>query len=60
MAESSSVNEVVVASSNTSKETRVAAVEKMYSMLKAGKGDISAQDMVHVPYLVLDFPLMVC
>jgi len=49
------VNEVVVASASTSKDARVIAVERMYSMLEVEQNNLSASDMVCVSYLVLDF-----
>ncbi|KAF8125619.1 hypothetical protein EV363DRAFT_1225659 [Boletus edulis] len=53
LAESSNINEVVVASASTSKETRVAAVEKMYSMLEAAQNEMSALDMASIQSALL-------
>ncbi|KAG6369730.1 hypothetical protein JVT61DRAFT_13599 [Boletus reticuloceps] len=53
LAESSNINEVVVASASTSKETRVAAVEKMYSMLEAAQNKMSAPDMASIQSALL-------
>ncbi|KAF8440039.1 hypothetical protein L210DRAFT_3760928 [Boletus edulis BED1] len=53
LAESSNINEVVVASASTSKETRVAAVEKMYSMLEAAQNKMSALDMASIQSALL-------
>ncbi|KAI9571928.1 hypothetical protein HD554DRAFT_2300345 [Boletus coccyginus] len=48
LAESSNVNEVVVASASTSRDTRVIAVERMYSMLEVEQNNLSAPDMASI------------
>ncbi|KAF8124438.1 hypothetical protein EV363DRAFT_1540606 [Boletus edulis] len=53
LAESSNINEVVVASASASKETRVAAVEKMYSTLEAAQNKMSAPDVASIQSALL-------
>ncbi|KAG8215319.1 hypothetical protein J3R82DRAFT_8910 [Butyriboletus roseoflavus] len=53
LAESSDVNEIVVASASTSKVARVIAVERMYSTLEAAQDNLSAADMASIQSALL-------
>ncbi|KAG9310969.1 hypothetical protein JVU11DRAFT_8847 [Chiua virens] len=53
LAESSNVNEIIVASSSTSRDARAASVEKMYSTLESAKDALSAPDMASIQSALL-------